>query len=687
MRRLNRNTLCPALLALSLPAWSLADIARLDTVTVDGTRMERTLQDTPGAVSVVDGASAQQGQQHLQLDESLARVPGLYLQNRYNFAQNLRLSSRGFGARAPFGVRGLRVRVDGFPETLPDGQSQVDSIDLDSMARATVLRGPSSVLYGNATGGVVDIETFSGRTLDHDGELRLSGGSDGYRKAHLHTGGANERMHHYLGVTALNYDGYRDQSAVEKYLLNGRLGWMLDDQRELQLLLSAVDTPYAEDPGGLTRAQAHADRERAATMATRLDAGQKVDQQRLGVLYRDGALGDGVLQARAFVSRRHFDQQLPFPGSSLIDYQRLFYGAGVEYSHALSLFGLSHRYLIGIDADRQQDDRGRRSVDATGAVTGITANEDQTATSTGVFLQTDTTLSEHWTLSLGARADRIRLRIDDDLLGDGDDSGEQKFNEGSYSAGLSWAVHPQHTLYATVSSAFETPTFTELANPSGAGGFNPDLEPQKALNREIGARGLLTDTLLYDLALFSVRVKDEITPYELSGRTFYDNAARTRREGLELALQHFTTDTLTTTLAWTWAQYRFERFVDQQQGQDVQDKRMPGLPQHILFAEAAWRPHNGFFLIGDVRYASEVYAENTNETRIGSSTVVNARVGKRWQFTQQYVELHTGVNNLLDRDYYSNLRINANSDRAVEQRGYFEPAPGRTFYAGFTLGW
>jgi len=187
--------------------------------------------------------------------------------------------------------------------------------------------------------------------------------------------------------------------------------------------------------------------------------------------------------------------------------------------------------------------------------------------------------------------------------------------------------------------------------------------------------------------LFSVRVKDEITPYELSGRTFYENAARTRREGMELALQHFTTDTLTTTLAWTWAQYRFERFVDQQQAQDVRDKRMPGLPQHILFAEAAWRPHNGFFLIGDVRYASAVYAENTNDTRVGSTTVVNARVGKRWQFTRRYVELHTGVNNLLDRDYYGNLRINANSDRPVAQRGYFEPAPGRTFYAGITLGW
>jgi len=220
------------------------------------------------------------------------------------------------------------------------------------------------------------------------------------------------------------------------------------------------------------------------------------------------------------------------------------------------------------------------------------------------------------------------------------------------------------------------------------GGFNPDLKPQEALNKEIGLRGSLRNDLLYELTLFSVDVKDEITPYELGGRTFYENAARTRREGMELALEHFTHDTLTTTLAWTWAHYRFVRFVDQQQGQDVSDNHMPGLPQHIVFAEAAWRLGNGIFIIGDARFASAVYAENTNETRIGSHTVVNARIGKRWHFNRRELELHAGINNLFDRDYYSNIRINANSDRPdPADRGYFEPAPGRTLYAGMTIGW
>jgi iron complex outermembrane receptor protein len=650
--------------------------------------MERSLLDTPAAVSVVDANTAQQGQQNIQLDESLARVPGLYMQNRYNFAQNQRLSIRGFGARAPFGVRGLRIRVDGFPETLPDGQSQVDNIDLDSLYQATVLRGPASVLYGNATGGVIDIETLSGRNMTGNGELRLSSGADGYRKAHLQSGGQQDNAHYYIGVTGLNYTGYREQSAVEKYQLNSRIGWELDNQQTIDLFLTALDTPYAEDPGGLTRAQAHTDREQSTMLAKRLDAGQEVDQQRLGFRYRNTSLAGGVLQTQAFISQRDFTQQLPFPGSSLIDYQRNFYGVGIEYHHDLDLFGLRHRYLVGVDVDRQQDDRGRRGVSFNGVITGLTADEDQIATSSGLFVQTDTFLTEDLTLSLGVRADRIEFKIEDDFLTDGDDSGKQRFNEGSFSAGVAWHALPQHTLYASISSAFETPTFTELANPSGAGGFNPDLDPQEALNKEVGIRGTLSDKLLYDLTLFSVAVKDEITPYEVGGRTYYENAARTRREGLELSLEHFTTDMLTTTVAWTWAQYRFERFYDQQQGIDVSDNHMPGLPQHIIFAEAAWRPANGFFVIGDVRFASEVYAENTNQTRIGSHTVVNTRFGKRWNFGQRDLEVHTGINNLFDRDYYSNIRINANSDRPnPADRGYFEPAPGRTLYAGITVGW
>jgi iron complex outermembrane receptor protein len=659
----------------------------LDTVTVTGTRLERDLADLPGAATVVDAQQTQQGQPGLQLDESLARVPGLYLQNRYNFAQGLRLSSRGFGARAPFGVRGLRLNVDGFPETLPDGQSQVDAIDLDALESITVLRGPASVLYGNASGGVVDMTTRSGADLVYPRRFSVAGGSDGFRKTNLQLGGAEGANHHYLSLTGVRYQGQREQSEMEKYLLTSRVGRALSEDRDIEFFFTAMDTPVAEDPGGLTRAQVEEDRDQATRFSNLLDAGQEVSQQRLSVLYRDRGLG-GELRARAFITQRDFTQQLPFPGSSLIDYERLFYGVRLEYADRVRAFGLAHRFLVGVDADQQRDDRGRRSVNGDGQVTGLTADEDQTATASGVFVQTDTDLGDTLTLSLGARADRVRLDIDDDLLADGDNSGDQDFTEGSYSAGLNWRYHPRHGAYATVSNAFETPTFTELANPSGAGGFNPDLEPQKALNREIGGRGQLGDKLFYELALFRVEVRDEITPYELGGRTFYDNAARTRRDGAELMLEHLTTDTLTLTLAYTYSDYEFQRFYDDQQDEDVSGNRLPGLPRHHLFAEAAWRGLDGLFLIANAQYSSDVFAENTNETEVDDYVVAGLRGGKAWRMNSGELTLHAGVNNLFDEEYFSNLRINANSDRPdPADRGYFEPAPGRHFYAGASYAW
>mgnify|MGYP003135841995 FL=1 len=672
---------------LLAPLSLFAEPATLEPVTVTSTRMERPLADTPAAVTVVNADSRLRGQSRLQLDESLNRVPGLYLQNRYNFAQGLRLSSRGFGSRAPFGVRGLRLNVDGFPETLPDGQSQLDSIDLFAVEQLTVLRGPSSLFYGNATGGVVDITTQSGKTRNDSASVSVIGGNHGLKQANVQTSGRHDQGQHALSLTALDYQGFREQSEIRKYQFTGQAGWDLADTRTVTVFLTAMDTPVAQDPGGLTRQQAHQDRQQASRFASLLDAGQQVDQQRLGLHYRDDDFVNGRLNARAFISQRDFRQQLPFPGSSLIDYHRLFYGARLDYTLPFTVLTLPHRLLVGVDMDRQQDDRGRRAVSPTGNITAVTADEEQQASADGIFLQLDSHLSDRLMLTIGGRADRLRMTIDDALLTDGNDSGRREFQENSYSAGLSWQVSPAHTLYTTVSSAFESPTFTELANPSGAGGFNPDLEPQTALNREVGARGALGDRLFYEAALFRVDVDDEITPYEIGGRTFYQNAGQTRRDGLELGLEHATTDQLTLALSWTWSDFRFQEFFDTQQNADVSGKRLPGIPQHQLFAQVDWQAESGLFASVESILGGHRYAENTNRTRVGSEWLVNLRGGKAWKRNQQTVTLFAGINNLLDRDYYSNLRINANSDRPVQNRGYFEPGPGTSYYAGFTLDW
>ncbi len=674
-------------LPLLAPLQVVAQPATVSPITVTTTRMERPLADTPGALTVLQTADNQRARPRLQLDETLRRVPGLFLQNRYNFAQGLRLSSRGFGSRAPFGVRGLRVNLDGFPETLPDGQSQLDSIDLFAVERVTVLRGPSALLYGNASGGVVDIDTRTGAGNQEHASVSAIAGRHGLKQTNLRAQGTHDHGQHAFSMTALDYPGFRDQSDVRKYQLSSHTDWELPDSRTLTVFLTAMDTPRAQDPGGLTRQQAHQDRRQASRFSSRLDAGQQVDQQRLGLHYRDDALGPGRLDARAFVSQRDFRQQLPFPGSSLIDYERLFYGARVDYTLPFRLGGAPHRLLVGVDLDRQQDDRGRRAVSPLGEITTVTADEEQRASAEGLFLQLDSHVSEQLLFTAGARSDRLRMIINDDLTNNGDDSGRRKFEESSYSAGLSWQLFPAHTVYGSIRSAFESPTFTELANPSGSGGFHPELEPQQALNREIGARGMLGNRLFYEIALFRVDVEEEITPYDIGGRTFYQNAGKTRRDGLELGLEHATTDQLTVALSWTWSDFRFREFFDTQQNEDVSGKRLPGIPQHQLFAGLDWQADNGWFGSIESLFDSHRYAENRNLTRVGSELLINLRGGKIWHRDRQTLTLFAGIDNLTNRDYYSNLRINANSDRPVENRGYFEPGPGTSYYAGLTLGW
>lgn len=651
------------------------------TIRVTAPRINRDLYETPAAVSVINGPDIRQGQQRLQLDESLNTVPGLFFQNRYNFAQNLRLSTRGFGARSPFGIRGIQIRVDGIPYTLPDGQAQVDAIDLDSAERIEVIRGPSSVQYGNAAGGVIAVTTARGYERPDGARLRLDAGSDHYRKGTVQANGSEGAMSGSATLSWLDYEGYRDQSEVEKALFNGRLEHQWQSGQTLTATFNAVDTPKAQDPGGLTQAQVDEDRKQATDFANRLDSAQNLDQQTLGLIYRDPTIGPGTLTTSTFFSRRDFEQQLPFPGPSLIAFDRRFYGASTQYEQQAALAGKPLNYAVGIDLARQEDDRRRYNVAASGQVTGQTQKEDQTATATGLFAQGDLTLTPKLNASLGVRYDHLRLAIDDHRVVNGDDSGSRTYRELSGMVGLSYRIARQQQVYATVGTAFESPTFTEFANPDGSGGFNPDIEPQEALNRELGIRGVLGPDITYDLAVFSIVVDNEIVPFDEGGQTFYENAGRTEREGVELGVTWTPSYAWSITSALTLADYTLRDFTDEQ-GNSADGNKLPGLPSEQWVNELKWRGQAGRFAALETQYVGDVFAENSNQTEVEAYWLVSLRAGMDLRFGEQTLGLYAGVRNLFDEDYFSNLRINANSNRPVDQRGYFEPAPGRTVNVG-----
>ncbi|GED23718.1 TonB-dependent receptor family protein [Halomonas halmophila] len=680
--------------SLSASGASLAQSTQLDTMSVTAPRLDRELFDTPAPVSVIDKQDIARGQQRERLNESLAIVPGLYLQNSHNFVQGERISIRGFGARTPWGVRGITVRVDGIPYTLPDGQAQLDAIDLESAERIEVIRGPAAVQYGNAAGGVIDVTTADGAS-DPGTSLRIEGGSNGYRKLNVSNGGVEGPWTHHISASALGTDGYRDHADVEKYLLNAKLSRQLDEDRSLTAIVNLLDNPRSEDPGALT--EAGVARDRSGTLddlgyysysPTRIGAGQTVEQQVLGLEYEDLSAGPGELTLRGFYQHRDFAQQLAYAGpesevgvGNFVAYERDYFGANAEYRQSLTLGDLPLSYVSGIDVARQADERYRDDVAINGEHLRRSADETQTATSVGAFVQGDLELSDQWTLSLGTRFDHTQFDIDDHYLTDGDNGGDRSFEQWSGSAGLSYRYLPNHQAYLSTGTAYETPTFAEFANPAGVGGFNPDLEPQKAWNREIGLRGSFVDAGLdYDVALFSTRVRDSLISYTLAGRDrdFYRNAGRSRQEGLEVSLGWQFADSWRLDSALTLARYEFQDYADQDGNYD--NNRIPGIPERTWVNQLTWQGVGERFATLETRYVGSMYADDANSVKVDDYWLANLRAGDGWKLSQDTsLKAYVGVQNLFDREHYDNISINANNGR------YFYTAPDRSAYAGLEL--
>ncbi|MGG5870985.1 TonB-dependent receptor family protein [Pseudomonas peli] len=628
---------------------------------------------TPAAVTVVD-ATAVPGEQNLALDALLARVPGVFSLNRYNLAQGLRPAIRGFGARGNFGVRGIRVLVDGVPLTMPDGQTELDGLDLGLVERMEVLRGPASVLYGNAAGGVLAIETREPPAVPSM-QLDLSAAGLGYQRTRGEIGGSDGNLGGLLAFNSTVLDGYREHSRAQTNSLTGKLRWYAPTGR-LRLNFNAIDN-RAEDPGGLTATEVKADRRQAAPNNLRFDADEYIRQQRLGLVWDGYATGADEYQLRSYLGHREFGNQLGFATSGQTTFERYFSGIGGQYSHHRELIGLAHKITTGFDLEAQRDDR-RRYDNLFGERGQSRQQQDESALSQGLFIEDQIDLSEQWQATLGLRYDQVRLAVDDFYLADSrDDSGSRSLEDWNYSAGLSYRFTPQQSLYARLASSFETPTISELGNPQG-GGFNSALQPAQAFSRELGIKGEWP-SLRYSLSVYRIELEDELVAFSLPtqpGRNFYRNAGQSRRDGLELSLDWQFADAWRWSAAYAYNRYRFEDY--QTTAGDFSGKRIPGIPRQSLFSELAYEHQGGYVRLG-VTAQARVYANDANTQSAPGYALFNLRLGKRFQVGEQSLEPYLGIDNLLGREYFDNLRINDGNAR------YFEPGPGRTLYAGLRV--
>lgn len=660
--------------------------SRLEELVVVGTRSEQQLGSIPAGVSVVNMDDLQLGRQELGLDESLVRVPGLFMQNRYNFSQDLRVSIRGFGARANFGMRGIKVYSDGIPVTLADGQSGTDDLDIGSAQSVEVVRGPSAALYGTASGGVISITTEE-PTEEPFIDTKITAGEYGHQKLQVKAGGQTGRLGYLVNVSHLEMDGYRDYSGVQHSLLNSKFRYDLDADSNIQLIANAVNSPYAEDAGGVTLANIAADRTGAQARNLSSNAGETFDAQRLGLVYNRQLDASSDLTVRTYTSWKEFSAflpigtHIPFVGDDgSIAYDRHFFGGGFRYTRRGELGGLDNSFTIGADADYQRDDR-QRYLNNAGVRGDLTFNQEEEAEARGIYFRNETALNDTISLSVGGRYDNIDLSVNDLYLANEDQSASLSFNEFSPSVGLLIQANDQTSLYANYSSSFETPSFTELGGPAqdftvSLGGFS-NVNAQTADSFEVGAKGTFADgDVYYDLALYTMDVEDEIVNVSsISNRAFFENADTDRR-GLEAQVQAQLTDRFEAVVSYTYSDFEFESFAGNAAavGQPI-----PGIPEHQFYAELSYNLPSGAYVVLDALNVGEFTINNAGTTKVDDYLVSNLRLGSSYDWGDANFAPFIGVNNLFDEEYFSNVRINAFGGRA------YEPAPERHIYGGFNI--
>lgn len=648
---------------------------QLEDITVSATRVEKPLYKIPAAIGVVDKNDIGLGKQMIGLDESLVKIPGLFMQNRYNFAQSLKISIRGFGARANFGTRGIKLYQDGIPLTTVDGQGGIEDIDLNSINRIEVMRGPVSSLYGSSSGGVIHFFTGDEDDVEPYVEGNISMGEYQSKIGNIKTGGQIGKLSYFLNLSHLDVTGYRSHSRARNTKFNSKFRYKIDDTSDFTTIFTAYDAPQADDPGGIDQASVDTDRRQARDRNVAFNAGEDIDQQKLGFTYRKQITPNQELILRNYYLMRNFVGLIPVPASGYIEFERFQLGGGAQYSISGDLFGRNNRTIIGVEVDSQEDDR-QRYANNSGFQGAQTLNQLEQGDSLGIYLRNELALTDNFELVLGLRYDKVNLEVDDIFLGDGDQSIELNFEELSPTAGVLWAINQKTNLYTNISSVFETPTFTELANVA-TGGF-ANVSAQKALNYEIGVKGHVNSRFNYDLAVFHIDVEDEIVNIvNIGGRSFFNNADTTRN-GVEATVSFIPVAGVNMLMSYTYSDFSFDNF-PASDCTTCAGNELPGLPEHNFYAELGYTHPSGFFSSIDFQYVSNMYVDNANTAQNRPYGVSNFRVGYIKTMGDLEITPYMGINNLFDEEYVGNVRINAFGGR------YFEPAPEFNIYAGLNV--
>ncbi|CDQ54290.1 TPA: TonB-dependent receptor [Klebsiella pneumoniae] len=689
-----------ALPALLLPLIAAAQAADEQTMVVTAAPTTVSELDTPAAVSVVNGDEMRQAAPRVNLSESLGAVPGLQVQNRQNYAQDLQLSIRGFGSRSTYGVRGLRIYVDGIPATMPDGQGQTSNIDIGSVDTIEVLRGPFSALYGNSSGGVINVTSQTG-TQPPTVEASSYYGSFGtWHYGMKATGAVGDGSHagdvdYTVSTNRFNTHGYRDHSGARKNLANARLGVRINDVSKLTLLLNSVDIK-ANDAGGLT-ADEWRDNPRQSPRGDQYNTRKNTRQTQAGLRYERQLSAQDDLSVMMYAGERETTQFQSIPrapqlkpshAGGVIDLTRHYQGIDTRLTHRGELL-VPVTLTAGLDYENMSERRkgyenfvmvnGAPQYGEQGA---LRRNERNLMWNVDPYLQTQWQLTDKLSLDAGVRYSSVWFDSNDYYItpGNGDDSGDASYHKWLPAGSLKYALTDAWNVYLSAGRGFETPTINELSYRSdNQSGLNFGLKPSTNDTVEIGSKTRIGNGL-FTAALFQTNTDNEIVVDSSSGgRTSYKNAGKTRRQGMELGLDQQFGESWRLKAAWTWldATYRTNVCDDA----SCNGNRIPGIARNMGYASFGYQPEQGWYAGSDIRYMSDIMANDENTAKAPSWTVVGLTTGYKWSYGRMDMDLFGRIDNLFDREYVGSVIVNESNGR------YYEPAPGRNYGIGLNLAW
>ena len=685
------------------PAFAADADLKLDAVVVTGSRIEHNTFDLPVAVDVVDRSRIDADQARVNASEALAGVPGITVQNRQNYAQDLQISSRGFGSRAAFGVRGIRLVADGIPASMPDGQGQAATFNLDRAERIEVMRGPMSAIYGNHAGGVIQMFTAEGKGAPSV-DASFAAGSYGMWKAGIGAQGEVGNVGYVIDASRFSTDGYRDHSAAERDQTMAKLTIRTGQDGKLTLVANGF-RQTAQDPQGLDWASYRANPRGVAQPVLDYNTRKTIEHMQGGATY-EHRLGDHTLSITAYGGQRSTIQYQSIPKASqdvtvrpsnarhsggVIDFDRVFAGLSGRWTGRFALAGGQLTTTVGFDYEQATDDRQgyENFVGTTLGVKGaLRRNEEDRVTSFDQYAQAEWQ-GERWTFSGGIRHSRVDFRVDDRYVSgafNGNDSGSVSYEKTTPTLAALYRLTDTVNLYASVARGFEAPTFNEMFYSSGGGSFNLGLKPATSLHYEAGVKAMIGAHSRLDVAVFDIRTQDELVVLSSAGgRTAYQNAGDTHRQGVEIAMDTKWAGNVSSRLAYTWLDARYDEAFTFTTAPPASvlttvaaGNRLPGVAAHNFFGELVWRhPASGFHAAVEGIARGKVHVEDTNvQTAAPSYAIANLRAGVERRFGGLTLRGFVRLDNLFDRQYVGSVIVGDSNGR------YYESAPGRNWLAG-----